>query len=117
MFGAIAAACAAFLLYKGNPAWPWILAAAVFFAGTGLFAVPVLRPIHTGWMKFAYALAWVNTRLLLGLFFYLVMTPVGLLMRLFGKDFLEERLDRSAASYWKKRTEKPFHAGDYERLF
>jgi hypothetical protein len=117
LFGALAVLVAAYLAYKAHPAWPWLLAAAAFFAGSGLVAVPVLRPVYTVWMKFAHALAWVNTRLLLGVFFYVVMTPVGLLMRLFGKDMLEERLDPSATSYWKKREPKPFTPSDYERLF
>ena len=35
----------------------------------------VLRPIYVGWMKFAFVLGWINTRLILGLFFYLILTP------------------------------------------
>ena len=55
--------------------------------------------------------------LLLGLFFYLVMTPMGVIMRLGGKDFLHERIDRSAASYWIKREDKEFNRDRYRRLF
>ena len=68
-------------------------------------------------MKFAHVLGWINTRLLLGLFFYLVMTPVALVLRLAGKDLLQQRLDRSAKSYWVKREPAPTDPERYERLF
>ena len=117
LFSAVATIVAGLLVYKGNTAWPWPLVLTGFFGISGLFLPVLLRPIHTGWMKFAQALAWLNTRVLLGLFFFLVITPVGLGMRLFGKDLLEQRFDKGSASYWKKRAARPFHAGDYERLF
>lgn len=53
-------------------------------------------------MRFASVLGWITTRLILGLFFFLVLTPVGLLMRLLGKDVLGEKLDPTTDSYWKK---------------
>jgi hypothetical protein len=68
-------------------------------------------------MKFAALLAWVNTRLILGLFFYLVLTPVGVILRLMGKDLLDEKIDRSASSYWIKRDQAITDRSRYERLF
>ncbi len=89
----------------------------VFFLVTGLFGYPVLRPLYLGWMKFAFVLGWLNTRLLLGVFFYLVITPTGLLLRILRKDLLDQRVDRSAKSYWKLREVKPFDPKQCERLF
>jgi hypothetical protein len=68
-------------------------------------------------MKFAYVLAWVNTRLLLSFFFYGIITPVGLVMRLLGRDPLTRKIDRSQTSYWVKRDPQPFDAKKYEHLF
>jgi len=104
-------------MYKGGHVWPWFLGGSVFFLVTGFFAYPVLRPIYVGWMTFAFALGWINTRIILGLFYYVIMTPTGVLMRVFGKDLLEENLDRSATSYWIKREQQPFDASRYERPF
>ena len=117
MFAAIGAAAAGYLAYKGSSLWPWFGGGGAFFLITGLLAEPVLRPVHAGWMKFAHVLGWINTRLLLGLFFYLVMTPVALVLRLAGKDLLQQRLDRSAKSYWVKREPAPTDPERYERLF
>ena len=117
LFGLLGALAGAYLVWKGNALWPWAFAAGAVFALSGLFAPGVLRPVYTGWMKLAFVLAWVNTRLLLGLFFYLVMTPIGLLLRLFGKDLLNERIDRSAHSYWVRREAESFDAERYRRLF
>jgi carbamoyltransferase len=58
-----------------------------------------------------------NTRLLLGAFFYLILTPIGLVMRLAGKDYLEKQIDRSATTYWIKREPVPMDQKRYENLF
>ena len=117
MFGAIAVAIATYMLFRQNTSWQWFMCAAVFFLATGLLLRPVLRPLYIGWMAFAFALGWVNSRLLLGLFFYLVLTPIGLIMRMTGKDLLDRRIDRTAESYWLKRESEPFDKSRYERLF
>jgi hypothetical protein len=90
---------------------------ALFFLLSGLFTYPLLRPIYIGWMKFAFVLGWVNTRVILSVFFYLVITPVGLVMRLFGRDPMNRKFDRSAASYWVRRPEAPADLKRYENLF
>ncbi len=117
LFGGLAFAVTAFLLFKGRPAWPWAALLGLFFIFTGLFASPVLRPVYRAWMRFAFVLGWINTRILLGLFFYLVLTPIGWLLRLTGKDLLDRRIDRSAPSYWTRRPPEPLDRSRYERLF
>ncbi len=117
LFGGLSAALAAYLLVMGRGGWRWAALAAVFFLVTGLFAYPVLKPVYRAWMKFAFLLGWVNTRILLGLFFYLVLTPIGLILRLTGKDLLDRRIDRAAATYWTPRRPEPVDPSRYERLF
>lgn len=72
-----------------------------------------LKPIYDLWMKFAAVLAWVNTRIILIVMFYLVFTPVGLVMRLFGMEQLDRRLEKEKESYWVKKDKKT----NYERQF
>ncbi len=117
LFALICTLVAAYSWYKSGTVWPYFAGGAVFFLLTGLFVHPVLRPIYIGWMKFAFVLAWINTRILLGIFFYGIITPIGLLMRLFGKDLLDERIDRNATSYWRRRDPEPTDRSRYERLF
>jgi hypothetical protein len=117
LFSVVAIALAAFRYYKGGNSWVWFVGGSVFFLLAGLFLKPVLRPVYVVWMKFAFILGWLNTRLLLGVFFYLVVSPVGVVMRLVGRDPLTRKIDRSQSSYWMKRDPRPFNAKRYEHLF
>ncbi len=117
LFASIGVLVAAYMVYKGHRGWPWALVGSGFFLTTGLFFTPVLKPIYIGWMKFAHALGWINTRVILGIFFYLVLTPLGLILRLLGKDLLDQKIDRSARSYWVKREPVKVDPGRYEQLF
>ncbi|MBI4536071.1 MAG: hypothetical protein HY708_07315 [Ignavibacteriae bacterium] len=117
MFAVICAIIGGYLLYKGADAWRWLAVGSAFFLGTGLVGYPLLKPIYIGWMKFAFVLGWVNTRILLGLFFYLVLTSVGLVLRLLGKDLLNLKFDRSSTTYWVKKERAAFDPKRYERLF
>ena len=103
--------------HTGRNYWPWFVGGSAFFLLTGMLLKPVLRPIYALWMKFAYGLAWVNTRLLLGLFFYGIITPVGLVMRLLGKDPLTRKFKRSQTSYWVKDDPQSSDEKRYEHLF
>jgi len=102
-FAVIFGVIGALLLYKGRWTYPYFLSASGFFAFFAVVAPMALLPLYRLWVKFAAKLAWFNTRLLLGITFYLVMTPVGFFMRVTGKDFLDLKIDRNAKSYWKKR--------------
>ncbi len=98
LFTVVCLALTGLLLYRGHPgALPWTLGAAAFFLITGLTLTPVLRPFYIGWMKFAFVLGWINTRIILGLFFYIILTPGSIVMRLMRRDALKLKLDRAAA--------------------
>lgn len=58
--------------------------------------------IYKGWMTFARGLAFVNTRVILTLFFFIVIGPIALIVKIAGKDFLQRRID-SSPSFWKSR--------------
>jgi hypothetical protein len=117
LFAVVLSIIALYTLYRGSLQWPWFLGAAMVFLVAGLAAYPLLRPVYLGWMKFAFVLGWINTRILLGLMFFLVFTPIGVVLRLTGKDLLDQKIDRSAKSYWIKRERKEFDPERYKRLF
>ena len=58
--------------------------------------------LYKGWMVFARALAFVNTRVILTLFFLLVIGPIAIILKLAGKDFLQRKID-SSSTFWKPR--------------
>lgn len=117
LFAVVGLLLAAWLLYRGSDAWVWTAAAGALFLLAGFFAYPVLRPLYRGWMVFAFVLGWINTRVILGLFFYLILTPIGLVMRLFGRDPMHRKLDRSASTYWVRRPAGETDRNRYENLF
>ncbi|MBI4665212.1 MAG: hypothetical protein HY751_02250 [Nitrospinae bacterium] len=104
------------LWWRGRAAYPYFLGASAFFAFFAAFAPMALLPFYRLWIKFAAALAWFNTRLLLAIVFYLIITPTGLIMRALGKDPMDRRIDKSAATYWKKR-EPNTDLASYEKQY
>jgi hypothetical protein len=81
----------------------------------GLALPALLKPVYIIWMRFAFILGWINTRIILFILFYLIFTPLGLLMRLFRIDLLERK--NKADSYWKKKEQIGCQPLDYERRF
>ena len=76
-----------------------------------------LKPVYIFWMRLAFILAWINTRLILSILFYLIFTPIGIGMRLFGGDLLDKKIDKNKESYWIKKEKAAFKQSDYERQF
>lgn len=89
-----------FLLWKATPAAPYLLILAAFFLISSLLLPSILRPIERIWMKIAELISAVMTRAILVLTFYLVITPMGLILRLIGKDLLDMKFDSNRKSYW-----------------
>jgi len=87
------------------------------FFGLALFIPLILKPIYIIWMRLAFVLSWINTRLILCIIFYLLFTLTGLAMRLFGKDLLDRKIEKARDSYWKKREDGEFSRLTYERQF
>jgi hypothetical protein len=71
---------------------------------------------NRAWMLLTEGLSFLTTRIILGLVFFLVMTPIGLVKRLFGWDPLGRRSARSS-SYWKPYSERQRNPRHYEKMF
>jgi hypothetical protein len=90
-----------------------MLAASSAIMLIGLIRPTALRWIFVGWILAVFPIGWLVSHLLLAAVFYLLFTPVGLLMRICGYDPMQRRIDRNAESYWKPRPTK----ADTERYF
>jgi hypothetical protein len=88
---------------------------ALLFAGMAIFIPALLKYFYIVWLKLAYLLSWLNTRLLLCVIFYCIFTPIGLFMRLFRIDLLERKFDNASGSYWKTKADKRILPNDYHR--
>lgn len=105
------------LLFKHKDSYIWFYLSGCIFFGLGLAAASFLKPIYIAWMRFAFLLSWINTRLILTIIFYLVFTPIGFLVRLFKGDLLGRKIDKKTGSYWIKKETIEFDRSNYERQF
>ena len=97
---------------------------AIYFAVIGglliLFGAlfpNILKPLNRVWMSLAIILGFFMSRVILTILFYLVLTPIGILAKLVGKKFMSLKYDKSAETYWEKRTIIHKKQIDYERQF
>jgi len=103
--------------YRGHtdpPAVLWTIAGILWLLG--LVRPSSLVPVKKAWMGFASILGWVNTRIILGLLFYLVLTPISILARFF-RDPLDRKLHDGRDSYWIRKTKQTLDSKEYERQF
>lgn len=106
------------LYLRGNSTFSWWL----FPVGgltllVSIFRPSLLGPVHRVMARFARTVGWINTMVLLFIIFYGVFTPLGLVLKLFGRDSLERKWDREASSYWHKAGKVDFNKERYERQF
>ncbi len=104
--------------WRGHTILPALLGGlAAALGGLALLAPGLLGPVEKVWMAGAHALGSFNTRVLLGLVYFLVMTPIGVIMRwVVGWDPLDRRL-RDRPSYWIERKRHTDPSGSMERQF
>lgn len=115
--GAAFLAIALFILFKLRGATlPIFLTSAVFFM-LAFISPNLLKPIYASWMRLAFTLNWITTRLILLIIFYLLFTPIGLIMRLSRIDLLDRKAANNRESYWKKKEKPNLNPLSYERQF
>ncbi len=95
----------------------WLGGIAVVLLITGMPLPRLYKHFHKVWIGFSLALGYFMSRLLLTLLFFLVITPISLIMRLAGKDPLNMKIDKTTPSYWIKKPPRALKAKDYERQF
>ncbi len=83
-------------------AWRYTAAIAGIFALGGALLPRILAPVEWAWMKLAHYLGTVMTFVLLTLTFFLLITPLGVIMRLFRADLLALKFNPQIESYWVK---------------
>ena len=106
-----------FLFWKEKESFEILLTFGVAFGILGITIPFILKPIFWVWMVFATILGWIMTRVILSFLFYIIFTPIGLILRFFGKQFLELRWDQSKESYWNIKTNEHLQKENYEKQF
>ena len=82
----------------------WSIVIAVIFLILGLLNSKLLTPLNMLWFKFGLFLGSIISPIVMGIIFFLVIAPTGLVMKLMGKDLLDKKYDNKKKSYWINRT-------------
>jgi Kef-type K+ transport system membrane component KefB len=95
------------------PVWPWVVGGAL--AAWGVVAPASLGPVYRGWMRFGLLLNRIVSPIVLGIVFYVVITPVSLFMKVIGRDPMQRGFDEHVSTYRvpskprsKEQMERPF---------
>tara|TARA_B100001750_G_C14909453_1_gene303849 strand:+ start:66 stop:443 length:378 start_codon:yes stop_codon:yes gene_type:complete len=89
-------------LLNDNQIRIWSLIVAIIFLILGLLNSKFLTPLNRSWLKLGELLGRVVSPLVMGLIYFVILTPIGLFMRLIQKDLLRKKFSK-ANSYWIKR--------------
>ena len=89
--------------FKSGDVRLWSLIISIIFLILGLINSKILTPLNKLWFKFGIFLGKIISPIIMGIIFFLVVTPIGLLMKLFGKDVLNLKYNNNK-SYWIEKT-------------
>ncbi len=92
---------------RGADICTWAVVVAALLVAPALIVPTALRPVYTVWMAVGEVLGRINTKIILGLAFYIVVTPIGLVLRLLGHDPMRRRFEPKAASYRVPKEPRP----------
>jgi len=105
------------LLLRHRSSYLSLLGGGALLTAFGVIWPRALKYVYIAWMALAFTLGFVMSNVILTLLFFLLVTPIGLVARLFQKDFLARKWDKRAASYWIQCGKEMKTAKSYERQF
>ena len=117
VIGAALAIIGTILLLKKNSAFLYLYIAAGIILLLGFFIPFVLKPLQKAWMILAVIMGWFVSRIILVILFFVILSSISLIARLFRKQFLNTSMKEVKDSYWHIREKKKFIESDYERQF
>ena len=84
----------------------WSLVLSIIFFILGIFNSKLLTPLNKLWFKFGIFLGAIISPIIMGIVYFLVVTPTGVFMRLLGKDLLKTSKVKNTSTYWIKRNKQ-----------
>ena len=97
------------VIWRGESLRIWALVPATLLIPLGMLMPTVLRPVFKVWMKIGHVMGWINTRIILGILYFGLITPMGMVMRLFGWDSMRRALMQDVETYRVVRQARPRH--------
>jgi hypothetical protein len=104
-------------LWRDRAAWAYFWAVGGAALILSLAWPTGLKPVYRFFMWLADKLAWINSRIILTVVYFLIFSPIGLFFRLIRKDLLDQKIDPETESYWQKRDDPEFDPKHYLRQF
>ena len=104
-----------FIVFSIISIWPilsggelrlWSFIVAIIFLIMGITKSRFLTPLNIAWIKFGELLGVIISPLIMGLVYFLVLLPIGILMRVLGKDLLSLKFNKNTETYWNKKEAK-----------
>ena len=104
-----------FIVFSIISIWPilsggelrlWSFIVAIIFLIMGITKSRFLTPLNIAWIKFGELLGVIISPLIMGLVYFLVLLPIGILMRVLGKDLLSLKFNKNIETYWNKKEAK-----------
>ena len=101
-----------FLVFLGLGLWPltndnnpniYLIIISIIFLILGLLNSKLLSPLNSFWIKFGELLGKIIAPMVMAIIYFLILTPISLIVRLFGKDLLGLKLSKQLKTYWIKR--------------
>lgn len=104
------------MFYK-SAAYMYLIPFGFVFMLIGFILPVILKPIYFLWMTISVILGFISTRIILGVLFYIVITPISIITKLMGKDLLNIKFNKSESTYWIKRENSKYEKIETERQF
>jgi hypothetical protein len=117
LVGGVLIALSILMWLRHRTYFPYFLAPGIALVVFGFLFPKALKHVYIAWMSLAIVLGFVVSNIILTLFFFLVITPIGLTARLLGKDFLRLKIDRETPTYWIRREQITKTPAEYEQQF
>jgi hypothetical protein len=115
--GIILGIIATILLFKAKSIYIYFYGGGAFFILAALAVPIIIKPVFILFLYIAHILGFIMTRVILSILFYLVITPIGWISRLFGKQFLDMKFNREKTSYWIETGKMGDEKENYENQF
>ena len=91
---------------KGEEANIYLILISLFFLIFGLINSKILSPFNKAWIKFGEILGLIIAPIIMALVYFIILTPISLILRMFGKDLLGLKFLKKQDTYWTKRKKK-----------
>ena len=112
-----------FIVFLAFALWPltkkgeinlYLISIALIFLILGLLNSKILTPLNKSWIKLGDLLGRIIAPIVMGIVYFIILTPISLLVRLFGKDLIGMKYNNNLKSYWIKRKK---HLGTMDKQF